>query len=242
MDIELIYFVLVMFASFFIYSFVGFGAALVGVPLLLIFMQAKLIIPAFIAIVLINGIFLVREGKNHIQWQHVRRLLLGGILGVPVGVLGLKYLPSQAIVVGVNVCTLIFACLYLSGIKFRLREHASIECTVGLVSGILGGGSGIGGPPIVMYGIAREWQKDVFRSTMLVYFVGIGLWTNTSLVLLKMHSMETVRMILMALIPSLLASWMGALAKRKANEKVFRRIVLVVIITTSLIGLGRYLL
>lgn len=239
MDSELIYFILIIFSSFFIYSLLGFGAGLVGIPLILIFMDAKLAIPAFVAIVFINGLFLIRNGWGYIQWKHVRRLLSGGLLGVPLGAACLKYLPSQAIALGANICVFIFACFYLFGIKVRLKnEHPVIEWVTGLVGGILSGGAGVGGPPIVMYGILRDWQKDVFHSTMLVYFVGLGVWTNMSLVLLKMHSIETGRLILIAWIPSLMASWVGSRVKKKVDEELFRRIVLIVIVLTSLLGIG----
>lgn len=242
MDSGLIYFVGVVFASFFIYSFAGFGAGLVGIPLLLMFMEVKVAVPSFIALVLINGLFLAHEGRGHIQWKHVRRLLAGGLIGVPIGVLCLKYLPTKAIALGINIFVFTFACLYSFGIKFRLeKEHPVMESVTGLISGVLSGSSGVGGPPVVMYGVLRDWRKDMFRSTMLVYFVGLGLWTNTSFLLMKMHSMETGRMVLIALIPSLLASWIGVGVKRKADERLFRRVVLIVIMITSLAGVGRYL-
>lgn len=243
MDSQLIYFVLVVFVSFFVYSLVGFGAGLVGVPLLLLFMDAKQVIPAFIAIIFINGLSLVREGRNHVQWKHVRRLWAGALFGVPIGVMCLKYLPSRAIAVGVNLLVCAFACFYLSGIKFRIKkDRPAVEAVIGLIGGILSGGTGAGGPPVVMYGILRDWRKDVFHSTMLVYFVGLGVWTNTSHLLMRMHSMETVRMILIGLIPAFSASWIGTKAKRKVDENLFRRIVLVVVIISSLLGIGRYLL
>ena len=150
MDGELVYFILVVFASFFIYSFVGFGAGLVGIPLLLIFMQAKLVIPAFIAIVLINGIFLVRHGRDYIQWKHVKRLLLGGLIGIPIGVSCLKYLPSQAIAIGVNICIFTFACLYLSGIKFRLKKEHVILIVIIAVS-LVGMGCWVCCPMLLKY-------------------------------------------------------------------------------------------
>ena len=49
---ELTYFIAIVFASFFIYSFVGFGAGLVGIPLLLIVLPVRLVIPAFSALIL----------------------------------------------------------------------------------------------------------------------------------------------------------------------------------------------
>ncbi len=243
MDIQLIiYFILVLFAAFFIYSFVGFGAGLVAIPLLLIVLPAKTVIPVTLAITLINGLFLVRQGWGHVQWKHVLRLLLGGLVGVPIGVSCLKFLPSQVIVLSVNICIFIFACLYLSKVKPKLKhEHPIIESATGLASGILSGGCGVGGPPIVMYGILRGWQKDAFRSTMLIYFVGLGVWSNLSLVLFKMHSTETIRLILIMVIPSLFASWLGVRLKKKASEDVFQRVVLIVIVVTSLIGIVRQL-
>ena len=243
MSPDLIYFALIVFIAFFVYSFVGFGVGLVAIPLLLIFMEAKVAVPAFTVLVFINGLFMVRAGRNQIQWTHVRRLLFGAFIGAPIGVLFLKLLPCQAIAVGVNVSIFIFACLYLAGgIRFRLEgEHPIVESAVGFISGVFGGSGGVGGPPIVIYGILRDWRKDVFRSTLLTYFLGLNLWTNTSFIFMKMHSAETYRIIIATLIPSLLASWIGTRVKGKVDETLFRRIVLAVIISTSLVGMGRYL-
>lgn len=243
MSPDLIYFALVVFVAFFVYSFVGFGVGLVGIPLLLIFMEAKVAVPAFTVLVFVNGLFMVRAGRNQIQWMHVRRLLFGAFIGVPIGTLCLKFMPSQAIAVGVNVFIFIFACLYLAGgIRFRLEgDHPIAESAVGFISGIFGGSGGVSGPPIVIYGILRDWQKDMFRSTLLAYFLGLNLWANTSFIFMKMHSAETGRIIMATLIPSLLASWIGTRVKERVDETLFRRIVLAVIISTSLVGAGRYM-
>jgi uncharacterized membrane protein YfcA len=211
--------------------------------MLLIFMDAKTAVPVFLVLMFINGMFLLRKKDADVQWKHIRRLLIGGALGVPIGITCLKNLSSQTITLGVNICVLTFAVLYLAGIKSHFKkEHPLAEIVTGLSSGILSGSGGLGGPPVVIYGVLKDWKKDLFRSSMLVYFVIMGLFTNISLVLMKMHSAETVRMILAALFPAFFASWLGEQMKKKADEPLFRRVVLAVIIATSLIGTGRQLL
>jgi uncharacterized membrane protein YfcA len=58
----------------------------------------------------------------------------------------------------------------------------------GIFSGVLGGAYNIHGPPIIMYGLMRQWASDSFRVTLLGYFLpstfimvlghyAAGLWT-----------------------------------------------------------------
>ncbi len=59
------------------------------------------------------NVFLVCEGRRHIEWRSVRGLLLGGLPGVPIGALALKHLPDRVIGVAISVVTLLFGILFL---------------------------------------------------------------------------------------------------------------------------------
>jgi uncharacterized membrane protein YfcA len=45
----------------------------------------------------------------------------------------------------------------------------------GFLSGILGGASGINGPPLVVYGDMRQWTATQFRTILQAYFLPVSL-------------------------------------------------------------------
>ena len=67
-------------------SVVGFAGSLLAVPLFALLMSPRDAVPGYAFPLLAVNLFLVCEGRRHIEWRCVRGLLLGGLPGVPIGV------------------------------------------------------------------------------------------------------------------------------------------------------------
>ena len=237
---EILAFALIASLGMLVQSVVGFAGSLLAVPLFALLMPPRDVVPGYAFLMLaVNG-FLVLEGRRHIQWGSVRGLLLGGLPGVPIGALALKHLPTNMIGAVISVVTLAFGLLFLARVRVRFPVHAATEPLIGLVSGMLGGSISESGPPVVVYGLSRDWAKDVFRSSLLAYFLCLSAAAALSYVVL---GMVTGRMLLLAasgLLPALAAARLGLLVKQRINERAFRLTVLATIIVVSVSGLLKH--
>src|SRR5262249_28240265 len=98
-------------------SAVGFGAGLLGSPLLLLFLQPAQVVGLWLVVGLLVGPLILAEPGQHgrVQWREAGGLLAAAAIGLPVGVivLGLLGRQSMQVVVGVLVIlTLVVQRLY----------------------------------------------------------------------------------------------------------------------------------
>ena len=234
-------FALIVAAAMLTQSCIGFAGALVAVPLFALFLSPREAIPSYSLVMLAVDVLLVIETHEHVDWRKVRTLLIGGIVGMPIGAYGLKHLPPAFVGVTISIVTLAFAILFLLKVTLPLRENRATQIGVGVCSGVLGGCVSASGPPIVIYGLARNWQKNLFRSTLLAYFTCLATTGVLSYFLMGMITKQTLVTSAVGFVPALAAAFVGLTLKNRLNESVFRSVVLVVILATSLLGFVKYL-
>jgi uncharacterized membrane protein YfcA len=162
----------------------GFGEALIAVPLLSLFLPVKVAAPVAVLASIVIALAAVVRDWRHIQVAAARRLLLATALGLPFGLLALRYVaegPTKAVL---GALLLAFALLSLArpGL-FVLRSDRWIWL-FGFLAGVTGGSYGMNGPPLAIYGAARAWPPERFRATMQAYFLPAsclgmgGYWTS----------------------------------------------------------------
>lgn len=239
---EIILFALIATGGMMIQSFVGFAGSLVAIPLFAMFMSPKEAVPTYNLVMIIVDVILVFEAREHIDWKRVSKLLIGGLIGIPIGAFGLKYLPGDTIAMVICGITLIFGILFIAKIKVPLGEGIKTQLGVGLLSGVLGGGISESGPPVVIYGLAREWNKNSFRTTLLTYFMFLAIMANISYWCLGLFSRQSLITAGCTVIPTLIGAWIGVILKNRINEKFFRYAVLTVVIAVSGIGIAKHLI
>lgn len=222
-------------------STVGFAGSLVAIPLFALFMSPREAVPAYCFTMLGVNLFLVCEGRRHVEWRSVRGLLIGGLPGVPIGALALKHLPVHIIGAAISIITLVFGILFLSRMRVRFPVHPMTEPAIGLLSGMLGGSISESGPPVVVYALSREWPKDVFRSSLLAYFLCLATTAAVSYTSLGMVNSHLLTLSGAGLLPALVAGHLGVWLKDRIDEKTFRLAVLVTVIAVGVIGLMKYL-
>jgi len=237
---EFIIFALIASLGMIVQSVVGFAGALVAIPLFALTMPPRDAVPAYCVLMQVVSIYLVRESRRHVDWRSVRGLLIGGLPGVLIGALGLKYLPLAVIGTTISAVTLLFGVFFLSGMRVRIPDHPASELIVGLLSGLLGAIVG-SGPPVIVYGLARGWPKEVFRGSLLAYFFCLGATGVISYAALGLLSRHWLLLAAGSTPPALAAAWLGIQLKQRASEKTFRLIVLITVIAVGLVGLVKYL-
>ena len=180
----------VLFLATFIRSALGFGEALVAVPLLALTLPVQVAAPlAVLVSITVAAVVVIQDWRN-IHLRTAGWLVLSTLFGIPLGLLMLKTVP-EAIIKGIlGVFIIAFAAYSLAGQTHRELHNDRLAPLFGFSAGILGGAYGMNGPPLVVYGILRRWTPAQFRATLQGYFliasiVGMagyaftGLWTRT---------------------------------------------------------------
>jgi len=239
---EILVFTVITCLAVLIQSFVGFAGGLTAIPLFALLLAPKQAIPTYNMVLLLINLALVLESRQHVQWGLVGKLLVGGLAGIPIGAYALKYLPVRLIIVTISVTTCTFAILLLLQIRIALKENTVTQICVGLASGVLGGSVSQSGPPVIAYGVARGWDKNTFRTTLLTYFTFLCAWAVFSYWRIGLISRGNVVTFLFAIIPALAVATLGILLKNKASERSFRRAILITVIVVSVLSVSRAVL
>ena len=179
----------VLFLATFIRSALGFGEALIAVPLLALSMPVQVAAPLAVLVSITVAVVVVIQDWR--QCPFSQRGLAGAFHFVrhTPGLLLLKTVPESIVKSMLGVFIIAFALYSLAGRKPELHNDR-LAPLFGFTAGILGGAYGMNGPPLVVYGVLRRWQPAQFRATLQGYFliasmVGMagyavtGLWTRT---------------------------------------------------------------
>lgn len=156
-------------------SVFGFGDALIGMPLLALFLPVALATPLLALVGPTLGAILLVRGWKHLDMKNTAALIIGTLAGIPIGLLFLKSMDNRFVSLALALLILLFS---FTGLlrpgRLRLRTGKSAPA-FGLAGGILGAAYNTNGPPIALYGALRGWTPEEFRANLQGYFLPTGL-------------------------------------------------------------------
>ena len=210
----------ILFVSTFIHSTLGFGQALIAMPLLAMVVELKSATP-LVAFVLmtIAAVILLRNWRV-VDLSAVWRLVLSSCLGIPVGLFLLKGIPEGLMKAFLGILVILFSLYnladrYLKIIDLnRVSGSSRIAYLSGFVAGIVGAAYNTSGLVITIYATLRNWSPDRFRSTLQSYFVFTGILILASHGLAGFWTPYVLRLYVTALPLVLVAIFLGGKLNR----------------------------
>ena len=216
----------VLFAAAFVRSAVGFGDAVVAMPLLAMAVGLKTASPLVAFVGPTISLLILAGSWRKVEFKAAGRLIAATLLGIPVGIYGLARLPEAPLKIALGLVILLYGVFGLVRPRAKLKnEKAWMPWALGASAGVLGGAYNTNGPPIVAYGMLRGWPPESFRATLQGYFLptglailaghGIaGLWTGTVLKLF-VYSLPAI----------VLGVLLGGLLHKKLTHEIFAKLV-----------------
>jgi uncharacterized membrane protein YfcA len=216
-------------------SLTGFGFALVMVPLLSLIWDVKSAVVMSTTLGTIMLVPLLLEVRRHVSVGIAGRLLLGSLVGIPLGVVVLDRIDPEALKVLVGAVVIIASLLLYFAPQVRWPDAGgSTAVVVGAISGMLRGSTSMGGPPSVIYLLGVERHMETFRGTLLAFFLPASVITVVVLAAAGKVTPEILRTSAIGL-PALVAGlFLGGWVRSWMPESVFRAVVLGVLIATSI--------
>ena len=155
----------------------GFGFALIVMPIATMLLGVRTAAPLVALTALTLYLVNIVRYRESLNPSEVWRLGIAAAAGVPVGVWGVA-LANESAVKGLLGALLIGYAVY--GFIGRTPKHrcsSKWAYLAGFVSGTLGGAYNTSGPPLAVYGAARQWPKDEFRAGLQTLFFVSGALT-----------------------------------------------------------------
>lgn len=185
-----IHVLLVVFLATLIRSAIGFGEALIAVPLLALSLRLEIAAPLAVLISITIALMVVAQDWRKIHVRSIGWLMTATVFGIPLGLLLLTSSHQRLTKATLALLIMAFSVYSLMGERPPELKADSLPWLLGcgFVAGIMGGAYGMNGPPLAIYGSMRRWSAQHFRATLQGYFLPAsvlgmagywlkGLWT-----------------------------------------------------------------
>lgn len=149
----------------------GFGFALAAVPLLNLGFAPAVAVPSVLIVECAIGLSTVFREQIHINWQVLRWLMAGTLIGTPLGVVFLSHAPTEMIRLIVAL-----AVLGAAGILWR-RPHlpwlggGPAQLLGGFTSGLLNGAVAMSGPPAILALLGAPLSDRAARAVLMAFIL-----------------------------------------------------------------------
>mgnify|MGYP006289627303 FL=1 len=223
--VEILLVLLIMLGTTFVRAAMGFGNALIAMPLLILLVGVQTAAPLVGLLGLLIAVLMLMGTWRKIVFEDAWRLVLSTLVGIPVGLFFLTSAPEGYVRMVLGVVLIAFGLFNLFGLRLPRIQRQDFALIFGFFAGILGGAYNSNGPPVVIYGVMRDWPPEKFRATLQGYFLvtaagivsgqGIsGLWTG-----------EVLQLVLISLPAVVLGVGLGRWAARRIPADRFDRLL-----------------
>jgi len=225
-DNHFIVIAIIIFLASFVQGFSGFGFALVSIPLLTLFIDIKTAVPLGALCGFVVNIYLSIGLKQHFNFSELRKIILGSILGIPIGVMILNLGSPDFLKIILGIFVVSFVILNLAKVVQPREVSSNWGYLAGILSGFFGGAFNTNGPPILIYFLLKGWDK-VKQKAMIS-----GFFLVTSAIIVSSHIISgiTTADILfefIKLLPIVIVGiWLGTVLFKYVSTELFNKIVL----------------
>jgi uncharacterized membrane protein YfcA len=240
-DAITVYVVAVVFVATLIRSTLGFGEALVAVPLLAMRVPVRVAAPlAVLVSVIVAGVIVVQDWR-HVHVRSASGLILASLPGIPLGVWMLARGNEHAVksVLGLIIVAFSIFSLTRRNVLQLGDDDWGWLAGCGFLSGVLGGAYGMNGPPLAIYGAFRRWSPQHFRATLQGYFLPVSLAGLVGYFALGLWSGVVTRYFLWSLPGVVVAILLGRAINRRLKGEGFLRFVYAGLIVVGVILVGQ---
>jgi uncharacterized protein len=233
MDEKYYLFLILAFVSEVLGTISGFGSSILFVPLASVFFDFKSVLAitaVFHVFSNLSKIFLFRKG---IDMNIVYRLGIPAVIFVIIGAYCTTFLPSQQIELIMNVIILMLAIFLILNFNKTIQQSDKNLLIGGASSGFIAGIAGTGGAIRGLTLAAFQLPKEIFIATSAL--IDLGVDASRTIVYLSSGYFNPAHWILIPFLIgiSFLGSYTGKLILGRTSEKLFRYLVLGVIIVTA---------
>ena len=236
---EIIFILFTVFVASIIRGFNGFGFSATCISGFSFILPAIEIVPIILILEVLISIFMVPYIWNKIDWSFVSKILVGIIIGSPIGLILLKYLDSEITHLSVCIIIIFFSLLLMKGYSNQNINNNFGKFLTGIVSGTLNSLTTLGGMPVALFLLVTSIQPAIIRASLAALFF----LTDIYAFILSFFAGIVDWLIIYRTIPLIVILPIGVYIGNKffvkSKEETYRKVVFYFLITVSIIGILR---
>lgn len=212
----------------------GFGLMILSVSALVVFLPPTVVVPGMVLLYLPLGVAQTVQLRRDVDRKRLVTLVASSALMVPLGAMVLRHMDTATLQQGIGWLMIVMA-LWLQmkpGPPFS-REFG--PCVgVGVIAGLLAGGTAVAGPPLVLLGLKQRWPPARFRATLVAYFLTMSVFSLPFYWEMDLITPATWQFALHGLPGIVLGFFTGAWLRSRVSVEAFRRLAVGVVVAGGL--------
>lgn len=208
----------------------GFAFALVALSIWAWAVEPQLAAPMAVFGALVGQVVVLPWLWRGFDWTRLWPLLLGGVLGVPLGVYLLNWMDPDIFKLGLG-CFLLVYCPVMLLVPPRLEPAYSLagDGMAGFAGGVLGGIGGMSGPVPTLWTTVRGWGKELQRGMLMAFNIAMHVTTMTVYFMTGAITREALVMFAWITPALIIPAIIGVQLFHRLNQQSFRRMILVLL-------------
>ena len=215
----------ILFVSTLIRSAIGFGDALIAMPLLAMALGIRTATPLVAFAAATIAITVLARNWRSVDRRSAWRLILLSLAGIPFGLALFKVAPETIVKIILGLMLIVYGLYSLFAPRLPTIRNEKAAYVFGFIAGVLGGAYNTNGPPIVLYGLLRRWPPEHFRATLQFYFLFTGLLILASHGVAGLWTSDVLRLYVYSIPAIMLAIWVGGRIHSRIPTELFSRII-----------------
>lgn len=216
---------LVLWLAAFVRSAVGFGDALLAMPLLALLLGLQVATPLVGLTGLVISLIILSTSWRQVDVRNFWRLTVASLVGMPFGIWLLQHGDERVVNLVLGLLLVGYGAYNLSRPTLPALRSEAWAYPFGFVAGVLGSAYNTSGPPVVIYGAMRRWPPDLFRATLQGFFLVSNVIVIAGHGLAGLWTQELLLLTLLSLPVLLSAIAVGAVVNRRIPAAQFTRVV-----------------
>lgn len=216
----------------------GFGFAAIAVVGFNFFLSPQQSIPIVLALDVLCSFGVCKQALEQADMPILKTLTFGSVLGIPVGLSLLFFIPETSIKLLISLFILILSVMVLCDFRLKKAEKFSTQLSFGVASGIGTAGASVGGPLIVCYMLSSQLTTAAQRGTMILFFIISELIALVAMISSGMVETQTLELFGLLFLPTLIAVRAGQWFFNHSPPKSLKHFALPVMLLVSVLGVS----
>jgi uncharacterized membrane protein YfcA len=219
----------------FVQGLSGFAFSLVALSLWAWALAPQIAAPLAVFGALVGQLASLASVHRGFEARRIAPLVLGGVIGVPIGVFILHNVDPVRFKLAIGVFLTLYGTygLLTSGSARVTAGGRGLDAFVGLIGGVMGGLGGMSGSVPAIWTQLRGWKRDLRRATMQVYNIAMHALTLTIYARTGTLDAATVRLFAIVAPAMLIPSYFGGRLYGSFSEKTFARMILLLLLASG---------
>jgi hypothetical protein len=219
---EFILAVLVVFVGSYVQTSIGFGLALIAAPILF-FINPDFVPAAVTVSALTLSLAISHSHRRHISFRGLKFAIMGRVPGTVAGGTLLLWVDQRTLALWLGISVVFAVALTLK--RIVLRPTPRVLFSAGFLSGFMGTGSSIGGPPMAL--VLQHEESGYIRANLAAFFVVSSCMSLTMLALVDRFGLQEIKLSLPLMPATLLGYWLAMKTLHLISHQNLRRASLV---------------